>query len=138
MDFFGVFYGVRGEQERGSRRTEEAKAGGVRNGDCSVGRAEGVGGELRARRKRDSKKVMVSLETLKRTSGHHLGTFGNPAAEGLWSWTTRSWTAKSSKLKDECPHPCKTWRVSRKGRSLVLPLVHVSMRVKTLQLYPPL
>lgn len=44
MDFFGVFYGVKGEHEGGSRRTEEAKAGGVRNGDCSVGRAEAGGG----------------------------------------------------------------------------------------------
>lgn len=45
---------------------------------------------------------------------------------------------ESSKLKDECPHPCKTWRVSQKGRSLVLRLVRVCMRVKTLQLYPTL
>ena len=42
-----------------------------------------MGGELRARGKRDSKKVIVSLETPKRTNGYDLGAFGNAAAEGL-------------------------------------------------------
>ena len=42
-----------------------------------------MGGELRAREKRDSKKAMVSLETPMRTNGRNLGAFGNPAAEGL-------------------------------------------------------
>ena len=43
MDLLGVFYGVRGEQEGAVEELRKPTAG-VRNGDCSVGRAAAGGG----------------------------------------------------------------------------------------------
>ena len=43
MDLLGVFCGVRGEQEGAVEELRKPTAG-VRNGDCSVGRAAAAGG----------------------------------------------------------------------------------------------